>query len=241
MANKEGSDIVFSWTSVFKWLALCLVLAVFTIILASTGGPKWLTVLMGLGTLVMLVGPMFTGFGGNSTCPLCNTKLKLDFTYTNSLFCCPNCNDYLVVKAKKLIPVGAETILEEPTFGVSLPWNDLEFVVSPTIDSGPVPIISKKGPKRKLPADWPDECCVCGREVTHREIYTKTITKAAQGASLRDEEISLVANNVPYCDEHQNGVAFGMILIYGESGQRLQFLFHSYTYRNKFRDLNEWA
>ena len=209
--------------------------------LAVAGGPTWLAVVIGLGALVVLVMSLFAGFGGNSTCPLCATQLHLDSALANSLFSCPECNGYLEGKRKKLLSVETERVLQEPTFGVKLPWNDLDLVVSATVDPSAVPIVSKKGPQRELPAVWPDECCACGGGVTRRETYTRNITKAARGAQLRDEEVLLVANDVPYCDEHDRGVAFATLLVYGQSARRLQLIFRSHAYRNKFRALNPWA
>jgi hypothetical protein len=241
MTNRESSDIVFSWTSVLKWLAVLLGAGVLAIGLGAAGGPTWLVIVLGFGALVVLVMPLFAGFGGNSICPLCESRLNLDSALANSLFSCPECNGYLEGKRKELFSVEPERVLEKPTFGVKLPWNDLDLVVSATVDPSAVPIVSKKGPQRELPAVWPDECCVCGGEVTRRETYTRNITKAARGAQLRDEEVLLAANDVPYCDDHKDGVAFRTILVYGQSARRLQLLFRSHAYRNKFRALNSWA
>ena len=241
MSDRQSSDIVFSWMSVLKWLGIFLGTGVLAIVVVGTGGPTWFAVVLGLGALIVLVMPLFAGFGGKSTCPLCDTPLHLDSALAISLFSCPECNGYLEGKRKELCSVGSERVLDEPTFAVELPWDDLDLVVSATVDPSAVPIVSRKGPKRELPAVWPDECCVCGGEVTRRETYTRGITKAARGARLRDEDIVLVADDVPYCDEHRNGVAFAKTLIYGDSARRLRLLFRSHAYRNKFRALNEWA
>lgn len=56
---------------------------------------------------------------------------------------------------------------------------------------------------------------------------------------IREEEIMLIATDIPHCKKHQHGVIFAMDTSYERNGWALRFC--SYAYRNEFRHMNNWA
>lgn len=237
----KGTDIVFSWSSTMKmlgliagliFLAVVLYVAEFTILAYVAGA---------IGLLMLIVLP-FMGLGGKALCPVCGAEVEL--LITNARYVqCGKCGEYLEGRDKKLWQMDTLHIADSPQFAVRLPWDDLKQATS-TVIHGDMEsyltekILTKKGPHRVLPASWPSSCCVCGKPATRQEVIAKTLIKAGGfgRGSMRDEEITIIAERVPHCAEHSQGVCFGTL-----PGEGWHLKFRSYAYRNEFRRMNSWA
>lgn len=204
------------------------------------------------GFVILFAFPMYlymiitTGFGGEGPCPICNSRIQI-LVGTESDILCKVCNTYLDAKNKTLKEIDIHSLSKNPVFAVPTPWTDIASARSPTIalskeDFIMDEILIRKEGVRLLDAHWPQECCVCGRNSTNEQTLTNKFIYTPPGViRTKDKEVTVVANGIPYCDEHKNGVKFGNVNFANppkESGFGL--LFRSYEYRNKFLKLNPW-
>jgi hypothetical protein len=244
MERKE-TNLVFSWSSTLKNIGVGVVLIVIAFILISWTDSfilKVLGCLFGFTALVMLFLPIYTGFRGKGPCPVCSAEVEASLAKALFIFCM-NCGEYLEAGHKKLWQMDINYMAHDPIFAVPTPWNDLDLATVPTI-SLPIPgppvdpsLLEKKGQNRALSATWPKGCCICGKQETRKESVTQVVVKPPEGIGrVRDEQITLIAEGIPYCDEHTKGVKFGRI----PSLKGWFLMFRSYAYRNKFREMNLW-
>ena len=205
-----------------------------------------------------LIGVIRSGFGGIGPCPVCNSPIQTALGDQPHILC-KTCGSYLDSKKNTLRETAPDTIAAKPEFAAPTPWTDLasvkaattpspgrdlvnELITEDTIllkkeDEGMVPL-----PVLVLDARWPDECCVCGKSTTHKQVITGHFTYHPAGAPQSAEKgVTATANDVPHCDEHKDGADFGPCR-FGNPKQDKGFglRFRSYAYRNKFMELNSW-
>ena len=245
--KRNKTDIVFSWSSLVKYLGTAGGMLVFALILILNSDSFILTVfayMVGFCGFVMLLLPFFTGFGGKALCPVCSAEIDVMLGKETYIFC-KSCGEYLEADKKKLWQMDINHVADDPKFAAPTPWKDLKFTTDPTL---PLPLggppvdpslMVKKGGDRILTASWLEGCCVCGKHATRKETITKVIIMAAAPEALfkfRDKQITLIAEGIPHCDKHSGGVKFGRIT----SLEGMYLMFRSYAYRNEFRRMNPW-
>lgn len=194
----------------------------------------------GGGVLVLLIMP-FRAWGTSASCPLCGTRVTM-VGYNSSCVRCANCDEYLEGRNKKARQMDTQYVSEKPAFQVPLPWRDLRTATSPTIAFNAQEyvsdkILTKKGAERLVPAVWPSGCCVCGGAVKNERAIAQALKmRSDKVMAVRDIEVKIVCQNIPYCDAHKDGVSI-------ERGDGLDWClrFRSYAYRNEFRRLNQWG
>lgn len=196
----------------------------------------------GIMGLLMVILPIFIGFGGRASCPLCSSEVEVTFG-KEAYVLCKSCGEYLEAADKKLWQMDIVHIANEPQFAAPTPWNDLRLATAPTVtlpSSGPPvdpSLLDRRGQDRILDAKWPKGCCVCGKVAIRKETITQVVIKPPEKIGrVRGEQITLVVRNIPHCDEHTGGVKFGRI----PSLEGWYLMFRSYAYRNKFREKNPW-
>ena len=243
--ERKQTDIVFSMSSILKYLGTGIVMIIFAFILIRYSDSFILKVfayIIGITGLVMLFLPIFTGFGGKAICPVCSAEVEVMLGKEPYIFC-KNCGEYLEAGHKKLWQMDINHVADDPKLAVPTPWNDLNLATVPTVplpSSGPpvdLSLMDKKGRDRILTASWPEGCCVCGKKATRKESATQIVIKPPEGIGrVRGKQITLIAESIPHCDKHTKGVKFGRI----PSLEGWHLMFRSYAYRNKFREMNPW-
>lgn len=244
MKRKE-TNIIFSRSLILKYFGTNLMMIVLAFILIKYSDFFILKavayVIGGVGIIAHFL-PIFVGFGGKGPCPVCSGEIEVMLGKESYIFC-KNCGEYLEAGYKKLWQMDVNHIADDAAFAAPIPWNDLNFATSPTISlpiSGPPvdpSLMNKKGPDRILTAKWPKVCCVCGKQAIRKESISEVVIKPPEGVIKgRDEQITLIAEGIPYCDKHTKGVRFGRII----SLEGWYLKFRSYAYRNKFREMNPW-
>ena len=185
---------------------------------------------------------------GRTPCPKCGNAISIMVFGPDGALC--KCCDTYVTKVHGIpVPVEPSRVANEPWFGSPLPWPDMRAV-----QPGPVLDLSAETAAlrmfttqdagvRRLEAAWPGGCCVCGKPSVRTETVAQkvTIPRFAGRLNVGDQTLTLVAENIPYCAEHHNGVAFGRV-IFATAISEIPYglLFRSLTYRNAFRTLNPW-
>lgn len=193
-----------------------------------------------------LVMTITTGFGGEGPCPVCNSRIQTYFGKESDI-ACKTCGRYLDAKNKTLREIDPHRLAERPTYAAPTPWTDIDAARSKTIalskeDYLSDEILIRKEGARVLDARWPEGCCICGEKATREQTVANTFVYTPPGViRVRDKEVTVIAKGVPYCDKHQDGVAFGNTN-FGNPPRHYGFglLFRSYDYRNKFMQLNPW-
>ena len=192
------------------------------------------------------ISNFFDKLRGRQACPVCSGPV--DTVLTSSDMLCKGCDTYLEAAEGKLRPIPDDRVYERHVFGAPTPWTDLRAVTFPTIKFSSDDYISdlimtKKAGVRVLNAHWPSGCCICGKPSSRLERRTRVIVfPAGQGVlNVRDQEVTLVADGIPHCNEHTGGVEFDRIdfAITG-SDPGFGLVFRSLFYRNAFRKLNPW-
>ncbi len=184
---------------------------------------------------------MWSPFSTGYVCPECSAKVKV-VLFEGTYILCKNCGEYLEVADKKLCRMDINHIADNPEFAAPTPWKDLERATAPTLPlplGGPpvdASLLNKKGPNRALKAKWPKGCCVCGKQATRKETVTQVVEKPPEWIGWRDEQITLIAESIPHCEEHTGGVKISR----KPSLEGWHLMFRSYAYRNKFREKNPW-
>ena len=184
---------------------------------------------------------------GRKPCPLCANPLDMITAASNVL--CTSCDTYLERVDGELRPIPESRVDERHVFGAPTHWTDIRHVTFPTIKFSVDDYLSdlamtKRSGTRVLEAHWPSGCCVCCKPPTRVEKAARVIVfPASTGViKIRDQEATLVANNVPHCDEHRAGVVFDRIEVpIFNVSPAFGLLFRSLAYRNAFRRLNAWA
>lgn len=205
--------------------------------------------LLSLGVLIILPAGILNLFvsplGGYGKCPVCGSFIEAEAGDATELLCA-GCGAYLDAKIDRLETIEPERVMEKPLFAAPTPWPDVRGVISSTIAFSATDYLqdkisefaAKKDGVKLLNARWPAGCCVCGHPATRKEQYALPVTMAG---AYRDTKATLVANDVPYCDKHRDGIAFERVVFNSGSNEKSYgILFRSHAYRESFRKLNPW-
>jgi hypothetical protein len=184
---------------------------------------------------------------GRKPCPRCGETLGMTMPGNGSV--CIRCDSYVAKAEGGVALVQGDRIADRPWFASPLPWGEvravqegavLELSAASALTSM---LMTKDGGARRLEANWPGGCCMCGRPPARVETIARKVTVPhIKGAlSIGDQTVTLVAENIPHCGDHRNGVAFGRVWIATPISYSIYgLLFHSLAYRNAFRALNNW-
>lgn len=247
--NETG--IAVSWTKTALYLIVTGAISAFgfLVILNSEDyvGPRIIGFALFMALPLCFVLLLRKGTAGEGPCPICGSRIQTDLG-SESCILCKNCGRYLEAANKKLKPMDENRVESSPTFAVPTPWSDLIGVSYPT---APMSIddylfdklMSKHEGVRVLDAHWPAGCCVCGKPATREMVIGRVINYSApKRIRMRDKQVTLIAQGIPYCDQHSGGVDFSAVR-FGtpprtEYGFGLRFC--SYAYRDKFWKKNLW-
>lgn len=182
---------------------------------------------------------------GRAPCPVCARPLDLLLAPANLL--CTSCDTYLERADGALHPIPEERIEERHVFGAPTHWPDIRNVTFPTIkfsvdDYLSDLVMTKRSGVKVLEAHWPSGCAICCKPPTRVETVARVIVFYGPGLiKIRDQEATVVANNVPHCNEHTGGMVLDRIDMPGLNvSPAFGLLFRSLAYRNLFRQLNAW-
>lgn len=162
---------------------------------------------------------------------------------------CVHCDTYLTKSGDAVVPMASDFVADRPWFASPLPWRDVRAVQEGAVLELSAAtalarmLTTKDEGVRRLDAQWPKQCCVCGEASTRRETIARAITipRFKGPMNVGDQTVSLVAEGIPHCDAHSGGVAFGRILSLATSMDiPYGLLFRSLAYRGDFRGLNKW-
>jgi hypothetical protein len=242
LSEVKETDITFSWSATLTMLGGALVMIALGVSLTHTEG---IVVVVGYlfaggGVMVLLIMP-FRAWGTSASCPLCGTRVVM-VGYNPSCVRCTKCDEYLEGRSKKARQMDTQYVSEAPAFQVPLPWRDLGSATSPTVAFDAQEylrdkILTKKGPERLVPAVWPSGCCVCGGAVKYERAIAQVLKRRSDKVmAVRDIEVKIICQNIPYCDAHKDGVSIDR-----SDGLDWCLKFRSYAYRNEFRRLNRWG
>ncbi len=200
-----------SWGATAAWIVVALLLAGAAYAVASwamtagatlgNGGWKalvgWpIAGLLGIGSLVALVG-IFTASGA-ATCPTCQARITaFDATRGDGLaLFCPGCQGYALVRGGVLVTAPENHVHPRPVFAAEFKPAEVRWC----------------------------GCVVCGasatRELEHELQETQILKNVAAstlgvammaaggGGSIETGGGKVWTIRVPYCDQHQQGVAF---------------------------------
>lgn len=192
------------------------------------------------------VASSFLGFVKRAACPSCGAELQRQLGSDEVL--CARCGDYAAFKGKVLRRMDPASVYPAPFFAAPTPWEDLEC---PTFGALEHPLVeltrlatTKQEGTRLLEVKWPEGCCVCGKPATRTETIAQSLGFAPpNGLKPRAQKsVTVVAQGVPHCAEHSEGVRFERARTFGDS--RLPVLglfFRSYARQIEFRKLNPWS
>jgi hypothetical protein len=212
-----------------------------------------LIVIGGLASLAILIGvpaaiwDLFTSpRGGYGQCPVCSNSIEAQSGDHQNLLCA-GCGTYLDAKIDRLETIELGRTTDKPFFAAPTPWPEVRRVVSSTIAFSTfdyaqdklTELVMKKAGVKLLNATWPAGCCVCGRPATRKLQY---VLPVILGGQIRDTKATLIANDVPYCAEHKDGIAFDRVS-FNSLGAESSYgiLFRSHAFRESFRKLNNWT
>jgi hypothetical protein len=195
--------------------------------------------------LYMLVS---AGIGGKGPCPMCDAAVETMFGRELNLVC-KHCGAYLAGANQEFCLMDDRCIAAEPTFAAPTPWNDVlvvkgrsRFRYATDVADLTREALTKEEGLRVLSAVWPNQCCVCGIPAVRRETITcRAELQANSAVNIRHREANISADGVPYCADHKEGVAFGVIRFANaahETGFGIKF--RSLRYRNLFAGENPW-
>jgi hypothetical protein len=162
---------------------------------------------------------------------------------------CLHCDTYLTKSGDALVPMAADFVADRPWFASPLPWPDVRAVQEGVVLelSAATALMRMIGTKdegvRRLDAQWPQKCCLCGGPAARSETIAQAITiPRFKGAlNVGDQKVTLVVPDIPHCGAHSGGVAFGRILSLASTVSiPYGLLFRSLGYRNEFRARNPW-
>lgn len=184
--------------------------------------------------------------GGYGQCPVCFSSIEAQSGNHQNLLCA-GCGTYLDAKIDQLETIEPWRTTDKPFFAAPTPWPEVRGVVSSTIAFSAfdyaqdrlTELMMKKAGVKLLNATWPAGCCVCGRPATRKDHYVHPVIL---GGQIRDTKATLIANDVPYCSDHKDGIAFDRVL-FNSLGAGISYgiLFRSHAYREAFRKLNNWT
>jgi hypothetical protein len=208
------------------------------------GGMLSLVALIGIPSMIwdLFASPR----GGYGQCPVCSNSIEAQSGDHQNLLCA-GCGTYLDAKIDRLETIEPGRTTDKPFFAAPTPWPEVRRVVSSTIAFSAfdyaqdklTELMMKKAGVKFLNATWPPGCCVCGRPATRKDRYVLPVILAGQ---IRDTKATLIANDVPYCTEHKDGIAFERVS-FNSLGAESSYgiLFRSHEYREAFRKLNNWT
>ena len=253
--EKRTSPLTKSWLPAIKGLVTMVVLAAFfgaMLIGGLQNGEAAFIVIGGLLSLcAMIIFPlitwnMLTGKrGGHGQCPVCYNQIEAQAGDDKNLLCI-GCGAYLDAKIDRLETIEPTRSYEKPFFAAPTPWPEVRNVISSTVAFSTQDyladkmseLLMKKAGVKLLNAGWPPGCCVCGKTATRKDQLVVPVTLPG---NVIDTKATLVANDVPYCAEHKDAVAFDRVSFStGGADTTYGILFRSHAYRDAFRNLNRW-
>jgi hypothetical protein len=188
------------------------------------------------------------GIGGKGPCPMCGAAVETMFGRQLNLVC-RHCGAYLESANDEIGLMDERCIAPEPTFAAPTPWKDILLVkrkssVRYATDVAELTreALTKEESSRVLTASWPNQCCVCGLPAVRREtIICRAELRANSAVNIRHREADIIADGAPYCADHKEGVAFGIIQFANAAHEAgLGIKFRSLRYRNLFAAQNPW-
>jgi len=187
----------------------------------------------------------FLGLVKRGTCPCCGAPIAPGLG-ASSMILCTRCGDYLEIAGKNLRQMDTHASTQRPAFAAPTPWADMQAarhggaLALSAANALTDMILTKKEGVRVLEAQWPAGCCVCGKPATREQRIAERFVFTPPGLiRVTDKEVTVVAQGIPLCAEHQDGAAFGPVLLPGAS-MPLGIMFRSYAYQIQFRKLNPW-
>jgi hypothetical protein len=240
--SPRETRLTFTWPVALKTLAIGggIVAAGVAIVVfgdstgATIGGG--ILALIGIGALGVM---LFEGLGGIGSCPICAAEIVAASSTTPYKFC-PGCHQYLSIEKAVVRPIEPGALAVKPTFAAPTPWADLKAVTY-----RPEGALTTGSEERALPATWPNACCVCGEPATRLEDRTYIIYKwNGDVIRINQTEVTLRIEGVPHCGAHSEGVGIDQVNFHAKGDddvkQDLALMFRSYSYRNRFLELNAW-
>ncbi len=254
--ERRTSPLTKSWLPAIKGLVAMCIFAPFSALMLIGGlqnGETAFIVIGGIFSLGALIGVPYMIWdlfvsprGGYGQCPVCFNSIEARSGDDQDLLCA-GCGTYLDAKIDRLETIESGRTTDKPFFAAPTPWPEVRGVVSSTVafsafDSAQeklTELMMKRAGVKLLNAAWPPGCCVCRRPATRKDQYVLPVTLAGQ---IRDTKATLIANDVPYCDEHKDGIAFDRVSFNsGTAESSYGILFRSHAYRESFRKLNNWT
>lgn len=181
---------------------------------------------------------------GRMACPVCNGPI--DTVLRSSALLCKGCDSYLEVADGALRRMPDNRLDGAPAFGAPTPWSDLRAVTYPSYAAPAAQLsdmaLTKNKGARRLEAQWPEGCAVCGKPATRRERVARVVIIPREWGifNIGSQQLTLVAD-VPHCGEHSGGAVFERISFgVGLDDPQFGLCFRSLAYRNAFRKLNPW-
>jgi hypothetical protein len=250
----DGRESAFrkSWLPTAKLISVGVVVTAISIpvFIAGLSGGNLLLLILGAamavsGPLLLVILP-FMKRGGYGACPVCKTSIEAFDGGAHDLLC-GGCGSYLDVEGDRLVTIAHHRLHEVPLFAVPTPWPDIRNVISSTVAlSAPDylssavtdAIMTDKGAHVMDPR-WPPGCCVCAAPTTRNDQFA---LKVRMAGNIRDSQAELIVRDVPYCDQHQEGIDFHSVT-FASRGHDREFAmrFRSHAFREAFRELNPWA
>jgi hypothetical protein len=210
------------------------------------------TVIVVLGWACLIAGPLivvvapFLPRPASGACPSCGHRIyRMLASGSEAFLLCPCCAAYSMSSQDRLIPAPINAVSDEPTFAAALRWDDIagekgqtvafskdDFLMDKLND-----IIARKEAVRVIDK-WPPGCCICGESATRRADHAVTVLLKGRA---RETQTIIAARGVPYCNQHEKGVAFGTVdfavhLLNNPSVFGIKF--RSHAFREAFRKLN---
>jgi hypothetical protein len=161
---------------------------------------------------------------------------------------CRACDSYIELSQGVWQPIPDSRLAQDYIYAVPTPWTDLRAVTFPGVISAlPVQLtdlaLTKNKGIRVLDATWPSSCCICGKPATRFGQHARVVIIPREWGfiNLGTQKVTLVANGVPYCNAHSDGVLFDRVppanpLANFDFGLNFRLL----GFRNAFRKLNPW-
>ena len=253
--NPAGTPFIQSWGLYFQVLFACWILGP---ALAYGGYHMVQTseiVLVIIGGVCLLAGPvlpvaaLFFPRPASGPCPSCGHRMyRMLPGESEAPLLCPHCAAYSLSSQDRLVPMPETALSNEATFAVALPWDDIAgekvgtiaFSAQDYLTDKLNDLIARKEPVRVIDT-WPQGCCVCGEVAKRYEDYAVKVS--LMGRALEAETV-IAARGIPYCEQHNNGVAFGRVdfavhLLSNPTAFGLKF--RSYAFREAFRKLHHWT
>ena len=179
-------------------------------------------------------------------CPLCGAKMYQMFgPPEGGYLACPRCAAYSQLSGETLSLIPMQSVSDTPIFAAALPWDDVVSETAKTIAFSAQDVVADKLGELVTRKDvdrvigkWPPGCCVCGVAAERHE--NVAVTVSLKGRAF-ETQATIVAQGIPYCAGHKEGVAFGRVAFATslfDNAEAFGLRFRSHGYREAFRKLN---